>query len=184
MTHWFTSDLHFGHRRIIELCNRPYASVEEMNEDLIARHNARVKPDDIVHFLGDVSTKHPQQFLARLNGKKRLFIGNHDDTRFSAMQCYESVHEATMLKINGQEIWCSHYAHVTWPKAHKGAWHLFGHSHGNLFSEHIRGKMMDVGVDCHNYAPISFEEIQVIMDRRPVYTPVDHHADRAVAANS
>jgi calcineurin-like phosphoesterase family protein len=175
MSNFFTSDPHFGHARIIELAKRPYKSVEEMNEDLIVRFNRRVGPKDTVYFLGDVSFKHPKQFLDRLNGRKHLFIGNHDDTRFSAMECYDSVHEAKMLHINGQEIWCSHYAHVTWPRAHKGAWHLFGHSHGNLSPEFVRGKMLDVGVDCHNYAPISFEEVQAIMDSKPAYTPIDHH---------
>jgi calcineurin-like phosphoesterase family protein len=172
---FFTADPHYGHARIIEICNRPYTSVEEMNEDLISRHNQRVGPKDIVYFIGDVSMKHPQQYLQRLNGRKHLFIGNHDDRRFSAMQCYESVHEAAMLSVCGQSIWCSHYAHLVWPKSHYGTWHLFGHSHGGLSPAVLRGKMLDVGVDCHNYAPLSFDEIRSIMDKKPPYVPVDNH---------
>ena len=36
---WFTSDTHFYHNKIVEYCQRPFASVEEMNEELIARWN-------------------------------------------------------------------------------------------------------------------------------------------------
>ncbi len=35
MTVWFTSDTHFGHDAIRRYCNRPFASVEEMDDQLI-----------------------------------------------------------------------------------------------------------------------------------------------------
>jgi calcineurin-like phosphoesterase family protein len=184
MAIWITADPHYGHARIIELCKRPYRSVDEMDEDLIARHNARVGPRDTVYFLGDVTMRHPLRYLQRLNGKKHLFIGNHDDDRPSALKCYESVREAGMLKIDGQQIWCSHYAHLVWPKSHYGVWHLFGHSHGNLSPSVLRGKMLDVGVDSHNYAPLSFEEVREIMERKAVNVPIDHHQRAAAQANS
>lgn len=41
MTVFFTSDTHFGHEAIIRHCGRPFASVAEMDEALIARWNAR-----------------------------------------------------------------------------------------------------------------------------------------------
>lgn len=50
---FFTSDTHFGHVNIILYCNRPFASVLEMNEQVIARWNDRVGPRDTVYHLGD-----------------------------------------------------------------------------------------------------------------------------------
>jgi calcineurin-like phosphoesterase family protein len=50
---FFTSDTHFGHANIIKYCGRPFASVEEMNRELIARWNAVVGPRDTVYHLGD-----------------------------------------------------------------------------------------------------------------------------------
>lgn len=79
----FTADLHFGHRRIIELSNRPFASVEEMNERLILNWNAAVDPDDVVWVLGDValgSIAESLPLVMELNGTKHLITGNHDRT--------------------------------------------------------------------------------------------------------
>jgi calcineurin-like phosphoesterase family protein len=63
------------------MCHRPFGSVQEMNETLIANHNALVKPDDIVWFLGDVCMGQLADTLplvARMNGRKYLILGNHD----------------------------------------------------------------------------------------------------------
>jgi calcineurin-like phosphoesterase family protein len=41
---WFTSDTHYGHKRIIELCRRPFASVEAMDDFMVDMHNRFVQP--------------------------------------------------------------------------------------------------------------------------------------------
>lgn len=80
MTTWFTADLHLKHKNIIEYCNRPYASVWEMNEALIANWNEVVQPEDHIHVVGDFSLDKSavEQYLKRLNGRKHLVAGNHD----------------------------------------------------------------------------------------------------------
>lgn len=79
---WFTSDTHFYHENILkyESDARPFATVEEMNETLIERWNSRVKPKDNVYHLGDFCFGGVQNvsIAARLNGSKRLVLGNHD----------------------------------------------------------------------------------------------------------
>lgn len=75
------SDSHFGHAKIIEYANRPYSSVEEMDEDLIRRWNETVSNDDIVFHLGDFafgSVEKQKSYFDRLNGAKFLVLGNHD----------------------------------------------------------------------------------------------------------
>ena len=57
MKTFFTSDLHFGHERVIKFDNRPFKSVEEMNEELIKRWNNKVDRGDLVYVLGDMIWK-------------------------------------------------------------------------------------------------------------------------------
>lgn len=77
---YFTSDLHLGHANIIALCNRPFSSVEEMDDVLIANWNRRVTDRDTVYIMGDLCfrTADPIPYLERLRGKKHLILGNHD----------------------------------------------------------------------------------------------------------
>lgn len=78
---WFGSDHHFGHKNIITYCNRPFESVEEMDEILIQNHNELVKPGDFFYHLGDLALgkfEDSIQKAARLNGEKFLIPGNHD----------------------------------------------------------------------------------------------------------
>lgn len=81
MTTFFTSDTHFGHARIIELCDRPFRDVDHMNAEIVRRWNEVVSPDDIVFHLGDVAlgtiaSSLPQ--VGNLNGYIILVLGNHD----------------------------------------------------------------------------------------------------------
>lgn len=77
---FFSSDHHFGHANIIRYCDRPYDSVEAMNEDLIERWNRVVGLTDLVYSLGDFSMTlgAVERITPRLNGHKHIIAGNHD----------------------------------------------------------------------------------------------------------
>ena len=53
MNIWFTADQHFGHANIIKFAKRPFASVEEIDEVMIARCNARDHHSDTESHVGD-----------------------------------------------------------------------------------------------------------------------------------
>jgi len=60
-------------------------------------------------------------------------------------------------------ITLSHYPMAQWEASHYGAWNLHGHSHGNHVN--ISGdRIMDVGVDCNGYAPVSFDSVLKYMN--------------------
>lgn len=54
---FFTGDLHFGHENVIAFDNRPFASVDEMDAELIRRWNNKVGKGDLVYVLGDMIWK-------------------------------------------------------------------------------------------------------------------------------
>ena len=78
---YFTSDLHFSHYNIIKYCNRPFESVDKMNNILINNWNKIVKENDEVYILGDITLGDNEKYLNRLKGSKYLIKGNHDKIR-------------------------------------------------------------------------------------------------------
>lgn len=105
----FTSDLHFGHTKVIDYSKRPFASVEEMNWELVRRYNAIVSDDAFVLFVGDVALcdfDTTYGFLRRMNGRKALVLGNHDRSP-AQMAClgFEFVtHSMTLSFGSGEHI--------------------------------------------------------------------------------
>jgi calcineurin-like phosphoesterase family protein len=75
------SDTHFGHKKIIEFeaANRPFKTIEDHDEELIRRWNDTVGKKDTVWHLGDLLFgQEAFSVLSRLNGVKKLVMGNHD----------------------------------------------------------------------------------------------------------
>lgn len=161
--YFFTADEHYYHRNIIQYCNRPFESVEEMNETLISNHNSMVGKNDTTIHVGDFTLIHNfkivQELKNRLNGNHIFVKGSHDYwlPRNRSIQIWEK-------EIKGHYLVACHYCMRTWPKSHYNSWLLYAHSHGGL--EPI-GKSWDVGVDNNNFFPLSFDQIVEIMNNRP-----------------
>lgn len=184
MNYFFTSDTHFNHANIAgPKCStwssgyRNFDSVQEMNETLIKNWNDKVKKDDVVYHLGDVgfaTAELLRPILLRLNGHKYLCIGNHEKAALGNRDQFLQITDVRFAKVGNQLIWLSHYAHRVWDRSHHGVWHLYGHSHGSL-PDDPNSMSFDVGVDCHNYSPLSFDEVAAIMTKK-TFKPIDHHA--------
>jgi hypothetical protein len=162
------SDLHFGHRAHHRaLLSGRTRALEEMHEDLIARHNSARK-GRTTSFISSATcrTKHPQQFLARLNGKKQAVHRQprrHEIQRHAVLRERARGHDAEDERP-GNLVLALRARHLA-EGAQRRLALVRPQPRQSVQPEHIRGKMVDVGVDCHNYAPISFEELQVIMDQ-------------------
>lgn len=189
MQYFFTSDHHFGHAGVLKHTERPFPSIKEMDEALIAAWNSRVKQGDSVYHLGDFSFhKRPEteSILRRLQGQKFIVLGNHDKilrkgewAGFAWMKDYYELRVPAEL-LESRKIVLCHYGIESWAKAHYGSVHLHGHSHGTLAP---RGRRMDVGVDTHpELAPYSLEEVIEVMRSRE-FVQVDHHDRRTHSAD-
>jgi len=154
MKYYFTSDEHYGHTNIIKYCNRPFKTVEEMDGEIIKRHNSLVKFDDMVIHAGDFTLKNEKEaenYIRRLNGKHIFIQGSHDKWNNNLPYVWEKT-------INKIHIVVCHYAMRVWPKSHykNGSIMFYGHSHGNL--EPLKNQW-DVGVDNNDFYPVSLDDL-------------------------
>lgn len=160
---WFTSDEHYGHTKVIEYNERPFASVEDMDNKLIANFNSVVTPQDVTIHAGDFCWLNKKQdvyrnYVKKLHGTHILLVGSHDHWQPNIAKYI------WRKRIEGQLVVVCHYAMRTWECSHYGSWQLFGHSHGRLI---IPSKQYDIGVDNNNYYPVSFDQIKQIMESKP-----------------
>jgi calcineurin-like phosphoesterase family protein len=74
----FIADLHFGHGNMA--IKRGFTTVEEHDEYIITKWNSVVNKRDITYILGDITMEKstPYHLLDRLNGTKKVILGNHD----------------------------------------------------------------------------------------------------------
>jgi calcineurin-like phosphoesterase family protein len=137
-----------------------------MDEAIVDRLNASVKPNDTLYFLGDFCLGKPDNVAAyrhRLACRTIHFIdGNHDKTTQKLQHLFSSWSSLSEIHVDKQGIVLCHYAMKVWPSHSRGTWHLYGHSHGNLPDDPI-SLSMDVGVDSHDFRPWHFDEIQAVM---------------------
>ncbi len=168
---YYIADTHYGHEASLGFCNRPFSSVKEMDEFMIDSWNSVVRDIDIVYHLGDFSfggAAHAKQIFRRLNGRKRLILGNHDMRNGEVLPYLldldwdEAPTPAIETTDCGERLFLSHYAHRVWPGSHRGSYHFFGHTHGSL--PHV-GNSRDVGVDVEDvaYTPRTFQHLRACL---------------------
>lgn len=187
MTTWFTADLHVGHRKIISYCNRPFADVDAMDEALVERWNASVADGDTVHILGDLALGPLDESLAvvaRMRGSKVLHVGNHDRS-FGASPGRRArmdrkyiegaglagiLHGVQELSAGGTPVIASHFPYeddgdaryLSHRPVDEGRWLLHGHVH-DRWKVRAEGRMINVGVDVWDYAPVHEDVLAALM---------------------
>ena len=186
---FFTSDLHFGHENVLRFDDRPFETVEEMDEELINRWNDKVGKGDLVYVLGDLIWKtainEAVQIIKRLNGQIILIKGNHD--RFlhnaaakKALAGIKDYDDICVTLDDGTVRRCilSHYF-IPFYNGHRyNAVHLHGHSHftAEATEEFLIAKTLNekgynlqiynVGCMYWNYVPVTLDEILKTKDQR------------------
>lgn len=153
MTTWYTSDLHFFHKNVVQHTDRAVATTQEDHDEwLVELWNKQVKPNDTVVHAGDFSFDSKmltmEALLARLQGRIVLLEGNHDQIkvfeRLKSLDKIQNCHQHLHTKIFGNKVHVYHFPTACWNQQHRGAWHLHGHSHGTFKAS---GKILDVGLD-------------------------------------
>jgi len=187
---YFISDTHFGHANIIKYTDRPFQSVEEMDETLIYNWNSIVKKGDTVYHLGDFCLGSLDTFLKyikRLNGNINILrnadhhdkrwidyfdLGGDDDYLNYEFEITKTKDDLNLLdpiydlKSKNNHIVLCHFPIYYWNKKHYLSYHLYGHIHRTDFNIPNSPLSMNVSVENINYTPISIERVIEIMDSR------------------
>lgn len=165
MRTFIISDTHFGHRNIIEYTNRPFYSVEEMNETLIKNWNSVVKKDDVVWHLGDFGFGSKETIInirSRLNGKIFLILGNHDSHPMKwYYECgFDKVYDKPVI-INDFYI-LSHMPRVVGADIYG---YIYGHVHNDEMYKDYTKNSFCACVERIDYKPILLDKIKEKMWR-------------------
>ena len=102
----FIADLHFGHENMAK--KRGFASAEEHDEHVIKMWNSVVHKRDLTYILGDVTMETSKYYhlLDRLNGRKKVVLGNHDLPRDVPALLKHVDQVGALMRYKG--VWMSH----------------------------------------------------------------------------
>lgn len=165
----YISDLHFGHRAVIDFEHRPFADVREMDSVLIYFWNSRVTKNDQVYILGDFAFHNEKPYswyLKQLQGQKHLIVGNHDTKLLKdseAMSYFVSVDFYREVTDSQKHIVLSHYPIAEWNGFYHDTYHIYGHIHKRVDGAFQYMKQFDralnAGACINNYTPCSLHEL-------------------------
>lgn len=161
---FFISDLHYGHKNIIDIDKRPYESIEAMDEYIVQELKTKLRPTDVLFDLGDlfwksINIKECRDVLDSIPTKNIYkVVGNHDPYKHYIEAPTNSLYDH-FLKIGDifdirveyenteYEIALSHYPILDWNHMYQGGLHIYGHTHGHTdkWVESGSRLMVDVG---------------------------------------
>ena len=179
---FFTADTHFGHENVIQFDKRPFASADEMDEEMIRRWNNKVGKGDLVYVLGDMIwksiTNYAEPLIKSLNGQIILIKGNHDQfinngkakKALAGIKDYDDI-VVTLEDGNKRRCILSHYFMPFYNGHRYQTILLHGHSHSseesnieqeiakNLNERGFQNEIYNVGCMRWNYEPVTLDEI-------------------------
>lgn len=158
------SDTHFSHSNILKFKDRKgayfrgdlFKDEDHMNETMINNWNSVVSPEDKVYHLGDVyfgSGQKANDILHRLNGKKRLILGNHDNGR-------DQVLRAHFKKILLWRKWGDYGVIMSHIPLHESCLGGFINIHGHIHQNSSpKGPYINACVEQNNYTPVDLLDL-------------------------
>lgn len=175
---WFLSDHHFNHSNIIrftgydgQLIRPGFKDIKHMNEHLVEMHNSVVKPGHKVYFGGDLG-QHAPEYLLRMNGRKRLILGNHDDKLDKRVwDCFDKILSWRFFGHTSKRFVVSHYplhpmsfeyrGSKRGEPETKGCYNVHGHIHEKTVM--LDGKpdlrYFNICAEKLNYTPINLDTL-------------------------
>ena len=172
MRRYFTSDLHLGSSKVLEVCKRPFLDNIQMTDNLIRNCNEVAKDnDDVIYHIGDLyclkdDNGRPGLFMPWNETKKRFVSdvlnirGNHDDSNG-----VKSIGDSVRMTIGKifNVVLCHYPSYDQRSRIHlkPGDINICGHVHtpwsGEKYYVDKINKVLNINVcvDLWNYQPVS-----------------------------
>lgn len=157
------SDTHFGHKNIVDYCDRPY----DHEAMIVKRWRSVVKPGHTVLHLGDLffgrkgGSRHFAEDIApQLTGRKFLLLGNHDPRDLDYELLGFTVLRPYQLTYRGYTVSFDHYPKLLHDNEKR--LHVHGHLHNHGYGpehEPTRPNNINVSVEVINYTPQRFTKL-------------------------
>ena len=164
---YFTADCHFGDKKVISHCRRPFSSLEKMHEVIVYNWNQRVRNEDVVYIVGDLFSrcKNPYPLLKELRGEKILITGNHDSSWLINADPDAFSFIGPMLEVEedfGAFTICHYpmpiYAHSNRNYMIHG--HIHNETHSDIWPYLAKSeRILNAGVDINHFRPVTFDEL-------------------------
>lgn len=171
---FFIADLHIGHDNILKYdgdTRGKFNNVYEHNELILHNCNQVLNDNSDLYILGDVffgskDVNYAANWLDRLNGKKHLVLGNHDQLILFndvLQKKFERIYSYLEINFGKQLVCMFHYPIAEWNKCHRDSWMLYGHLHDHYYSL-LPYKTKCVSVNRIGMKPISYNELEKYME--------------------
>jgi len=157
---YITSDTWFGRPQILQIANRKFQNVEEMNSTLIKNWNKKVKKNDVVFHLGNFAwdPETARKVLKKLKGKIFFLKGSQDNALEEVIHEFPNAKffsDAIMELTDFDAVIC-HYPLEVWNGKDSGTIHMHGHTVYSHRTDLNVSSRINVCTDFWNYTPINY----------------------------
>lgn len=141
---YYIADPHYYHAGLNDrMDKRGFSSLEDMHEYMISQWNSRVRRNDEVVILGDLSVgraEETNEIVKRLNGRLYWILGNHDSKLAGNSKLDKSrfrwIKDYAEMNDNGRKVVLCHYPILFYngqfrrdENDNAKVWMLHGHTH-------------------------------------------------------
>lgn len=178
---FYIADIHFGDERIFNKCSRPFKNSLDYEQELCRRWNSKVNNNDTVYVLGDLAQDEllsVTDIFKKLNGKKHLLLGNHDEKLIGSIKqsnVFETIDFIKLIDDNHRKVCVCHYPLMDWIEFNRGGFHVYGHVHNKTIEqgqayaqikEYYKDKpAFNAGVDVIGFEPVTLDEMIMLKEK-------------------
>jgi calcineurin-like phosphoesterase family protein len=170
MATFIIANCQFGRSGVIRPNNRPFGNVQDMNDEMVQRWNAVVKPEDTVIHLGNFAwdPTTAEEMFEDLNFNQLLLLPAEHDSAILELQAAGGL--PTNVKVvnyifeqNNLNATFSYWPMLEWPSKSKGGYLFHGYYNKKYKSDHKK-KMINMATEFWNYTPQNINSILTLFD--------------------